>query len=370
MLANNSTPASNDTRCGGLNPSFHHCYSSEIHSFEEALKSILVVEFLIVFFGVLGNTCLFFLMRRDRFSPQAFAVYFMFSAVSDSINLVINLASDAAGSIRDEDFSAQAARNDNCGWLSMVDSVPGLTSPWLIVLLTLDRFLATWFPHRHSKMVNRRRGFFFASGLVLIAVGINIPFATSYKTHTDVDDLNQTRYSCELTLFSDHEFAELVSIIISNIIPLGLILVLSAAIFCGLSKTKRFRSPRCCQWNRTSVLVFYIAIMIFLAWFPGNVVTFVETSYAAQGVDSPLASFVTDKTWHACLMLYLFSFSQNFYILMIISPMYRQEFKKMIRLKKDIDNKEDEFELDSDDDSTPMLNEAEPKSTQTDSITL
>ena len=78
-------------------------------------------------------------------------------------------------------------------------------------------------------------------------------------------------------------------------------------------------------------------------------------------VDSPLGSFVTDKTWHA---------SQNFYILMIISPMYRQEFKKMIRLKKDVENKDDQFELDSDDDSTPMLNEAEPTSTQTDFITL
>ena len=323
-----------------------------------------------MFFGVLGNTCLFFLMRRDRFSPQAFAVYFMFSAVSDSINLVINLASDAVGSIGDEDFSAQAARNGNCGWLFMVDSVPGLTSSWLIVLLTLDRLLATWFPHRHSKMVNRRRGIMFASGLVLIAVGIISPFAASDKTHRDVDEFNKTSYSCQLTLFSDPAFGELIATLISNIIPLGLILVLSAAIFCGLRKTKRFRSPKCCQWNRTSVLVFCIAIMVFLAWFPGSVVSFVETAYAVQGMDSPIASFVTDKTWHACLMLYLFSFSQNFYILMIISPMYRQEFMKMVRLKKDVDNKEDEFEIDSDGDNTPMLKEAAPKTEQTNSITL
>ena len=98
MVANNSS-SGNDTRCGGLNPSFHHCFSSEINSFEQALTSILVVEFLIVIFGVVGNMFLLLLMRSDRFSPQAFSVYYMFSAVSDSCNLIINLASDVAGSI-------------------------------------------------------------------------------------------------------------------------------------------------------------------------------------------------------------------------------------------------------------------------------
>ena len=368
-MANNST-SGNDTRCGGLNPSFHHCNQPEINSFEEALESILVAEFCIVIIGVIGNTCLFFLMRRDRFAPQAFAVYFRFSAISDSLNLIINLAFDVAGTAMKDDFSSRAAKENNCGLLLMATSIPGLASPWLIVLLTMDRFISTCFPHKHSKVVSRRLGIVLASGVVLLAVVVNIPFATSYKTLASFDDdLNETSYNCELTLFSEPLLGELVSMIVSNIIPLCLILVLSIAMFFGLRKSGRFRSPRCCQWNRTSILVFYVAVMIFITWFPGSVVEFVETSYAIRGVDSPVVKMIVDKTWHACLMLYLFSFSQNFYILMLISPMYRLEFKKMIRLTKEVENADAEFELDSDDDSKPMLKEPEPN-TQTSSITL
>ena len=181
------------TECGGLNPSFHHCYNSEINSFEGALKSILVVEFLIVIMGVVGNTCLFFLMRRKRFNPQAFAIYFMFSAVSDSMNLAINLASDIAGTMKQDDFSAQAARDGNCGWLLMATSVPSMASPWLIVLLTFDRFIATCFPQKYSKMVNRSRGLLFATGLVVLAIIVNIPFAVSYKPHIEADIFRMKR---------------------------------------------------------------------------------------------------------------------------------------------------------------------------------
>ena len=368
-MANNSS-ISNNTRCGGLNPSFHHCYKSEINSFESALTSILIVEFCIVIFGVVGNTFLFFLMRRPRFVPQAFAVYFMFSAVSDSLNLIINLASDVAGSTNTSDFSTMAAKQGTCGLFFMLTSVTGIASPWLIVLLTLDRFISTCFPQKYSAIVNRRRGIIMASGLLLLAVVVNIPFATSYKTYTDFDeDTNSTSYSCELTMFSEPLMGELLSIIIGNIIPLGLILVLSLMMCCALRRSGKFRSPKCCQWNRSSVLIFYVAVMIFLTWLPGNIVEFVETSYAIRGIDSPLVDMVVDKSWHACLMLYLFSFSQNFYILMLISPMYRSEATKMLGLKRDAADAEADFELDSDDDSKPMLKDV-GNADQTNSITL
>ena len=251
-----------------------------------------------------------------------------------------------------------------------MSSTPGLISPWLIVLLTVDRFVSTWFPHSHSKIVNRRRGIALASVIVLTAFVVNIGFATSYKPHTDFNsDLNKTSYSCELTLFNEPLVGELVSMIISNIIPLCLILILSISICYGLRRSNKFRSGRCCQWNRTNVLVFYVAVVIFLAWCPGNVVEIVETSYAIRNVDSPLLKLIVDKTWHACLLLYLFSFAQNFYILMLMSPIYRLEFRKMMRYTKDDDSLAEDIEFDMDDDTKPMLGEKESRK-ETKSITL
>ena len=359
MASENKTTTNATTECGGLNPSFHLCYSSEIHSFKEVLTSILIVEFLIVTLGVVGNVCLFLLMKRKRFAPQAFAVYFMFSAVSDSMNLIINLTFDIAATIAQDDFSAQAARGGNCGLMLMATSVPSMTSPWLIVLLTFDRFLAACFPQKYSKIVNRRRGIIFALGLVILTIGINVPFAVSYKTHIEIDDnSNETSMSCEMMMFNNPRVFELISLIISNIVPLCLIIVLSVAIFAALKKRNRFKGPKCCQWNRSTILIFYVAVMIFLAWFPGNVVTFIETANEVRGIDSPITTFITDKAWHACLLLYLFSFSQNFYILMVISPMYRSEFKKLLRCQK-ADDIEEQYEMDSDNDTTPMLKELE-----------
>ena len=357
MKLSNKTATNDTTDCGGLNPSFHHCFSSEIHSFQEALTSILVVEFLIVIVGVVGNLCLFLLMKRKRFASQAFGVYFMFSAVSDSMNLIINLASDIAGTIAQDDFSAQAARAGNCGWMLMLTSVPGKMSPWLIVLLTFDRFVASYFPHKYSKFVTRRRGFVCAFGLFLLTILVNIPFAISYKTHVEIDDdTNETSMNCEMMLFDNHRMGELIELIIGNIIPLCLIVVLSVAIFTALKKRNRFKGPISCQWNRSSILIFYVAVMIFLAWFPGSVVSFIETANEVRGIDSPIATFVTDKAWHACLLLYLFSFAQNFYILMLISPMYRAEFKKLLCCQKE-DDRVEQYEMDSDNDETPMLKE-------------
>ena len=359
MASANKTTANATNECGGLNPSFHHCYSSEIHSFKEALTSIMIVEFMIVTLGVVGNLCLFLLMKRKRFAPQAFAVYFMFSAVSDSLNLIINLASDIAGTIARDDFSAQAARDGNCGLMLMATSVPSMASPWLIVLLTFDRFLAACFAQKYSKIVNRRRGIIFAFGLVILTIGINVPFAVSYKTHIEIDDnSNETSMSCEMSMFNNPRLGELISIIISNIVPLCLIIVFSIAIFTTLKKRNKFKGPKCCQWNRSSILILYVAVMIFLAWFPGSVVSFIETANEVRGIDSPITTFFTDKAWHACLLLYLFSFSQNFYILMLISPMYRSEFKKLLRRQKE-DSGEEQYEMDSDDDTTPMLKELE-----------
>ena len=359
MASENKTHVNAATGCGGLNPSFHRCYSSEIHSLQEALRSILVLESAIVAFGVVGNACLFLLMKRKRFEPQAFAVYFMFSAVSDSTNLIINLALDMAETIVQTDFSAKAAREGNCGWLLMVTAVPSMTSPWLIVLLTFDRFLAAGFPQKYSKIVNRRRGIIFTIGLVILIIVVNIPFAVSYKTHIDIGDYsNETSMNCEFMMFGNPRMGELIALIISNIVPLCFIIVLSVAIFTTLKKYNRFKGPRCCQWNRSSILIFYVAVMIFLAWFPGSVVSFIETANEVRGVDSPITTFVTDKAWHACLLLYLFSFSQNFYILMLISPMYRSEFKKLLRRQTE-DDGEEQYEMDSDNDTTPMLKEVE-----------
>ena len=54
---------------------------------------------------------------------------------------------------------------------------------------------------------------------------------------------------------------------------------------------------------------------------------------------------------------------------MLISPMYRSEAAKMLRLKRDAADAEADFELDSDDDSKPMLKDV-GNANKTNSITL
>lgn len=354
MATNKGLAASNSICFRGLNPSFHHCYITESRRPDDLSHLIVAIDFIIVILGLIGNICLFFLMRRKRFSSEYFSVYFSYLAVSDSLNLICSLAADIL-ELNKEGLSTIATDN-HCVIMFTVISIPVLASSWLIVHLTYDCFLSSC--SLYNKFTSsRRRVCLVASFTVFLSIVVTVLFATSYREATSFRD--GTQLLCQMKMFPEPLKGELLWLTISNIAPMFLILVLALIIICGIRKSGRFRNPERSRWNHTDVLICYIALMCLVEWLPGNIISAIKTSLDMKGIASSSMDFIMANVWQASLMFFLFSYCQNFYILVLVSPLYRLEFLKMVGCKKDGEDSNDEFDLEPDNAKAPMLKESE-----------
>ena len=125
----------------------------------------IVPPFLLVF-GTCGNILNIIILSRHALRKYSTSMYLLFLAASDMTNLTVSLLADAATAFRL--FYIYHLNNVSCKFVEWFLYTSGLLSVWLLVMITIERFVAIKYPFTAKQYMTPK--FALVSCLVLLTV--------------------------------------------------------------------------------------------------------------------------------------------------------------------------------------------------------
>ncbi|XP_041355297.1 FMRFamide receptor-like [Gigantopelta aegis] len=274
----------------------------------------------IVATGIIGNVLQFIMMGDTKLNHLSYSVYLKFLSVSDSLLLSINLLSET-----NKVFPIQYAIPVYIGILSFALRVlAGILSPWLVVGLTLDRYICICFPLKRQILCTKKKAIAVCSAMLVVSGVLLMPFPVSMgvvKNRCFPPEGITSYYNFILLLFS-------------SILPCLFILVLNILIITQIQRSRYFRSSFTTstasrpQDNSTRPLVL-VSVLAFVTLVPVAVSKAVQISL--EQLDRHLDGQALHQNVRTILfMIYLLNFGQNFYILIASSSNYREIIKRRL----------------------------------------
>ena len=130
-----------------------------------AMTLLRTVVPVIVLMGTVGNTLSFCVLLRRRMRSTPMYFYLTLLAVADTFVLYVSAFKVWIRALTQ--FEVLHVSNVGCKLFMFILLCSFYMSAWLVVLVTLDRFLVIWFPFRGYLLMRIRRARFVDVGLQL-----------------------------------------------------------------------------------------------------------------------------------------------------------------------------------------------------------
>ncbi|XP_041355543.1 kappa-type opioid receptor-like [Gigantopelta aegis] len=282
-----------------------------------------------VIIGLVGNSLVFLLMRDAKFSLLSYPIYLRVLSVSDSAVLILFCLHQSLRFFHS--FHIIGDHEIGCRvWMFMRYTVMTL-SPWLVVGLTVDRFVCVVFPLTRNRFCTPRKAKIVCSCLIAFSILITLPLLEGVKT---VDNSN-------LCFIEDHlmVYFAFIRLVATSNLPCFLILVLNIVIGIHIQRSatfrKRFTSSTSSGSTETKLdkslrPLMLISILAFVTLLPSSTADSVILILVVSKAGFNELSLLM-KLWPLFNILYLLNFGQNFYILMVSSVKYRNIMKRKLK---------------------------------------
>ena len=283
---------------------------------------------IILVLGLAGNALVMVLMADVKFSTLSYPVYLKFSAISDSLVLLLIGFRESQRLFTSPALVATNSILCAFAWFALNTTMT--TSPWLVVGLTLDRFFCVVFPLKRHLLCTRNIAVISCSCICVISIIMCLPLLFSSKLQT-----NKAMCVLEANIL---EFFAFLRLVFTSNFPCLLILIFNIVIGIHIQRSARFRktftnatsdSMKDKKDNSLRPLLL-ISMMAFLTIMPSSVAESVVAVLMKHKINPGTA----DTFLKLSLLLnipYLINFAQNFYILMASSANYRDIMK--VKLK-------------------------------------
>ena len=290
-----------------------------------------IITVITVVLGLAGNALVMVLMADVKFSTLSYPVYLKFLAISDSLVLLQIVTRESLRLFTSPYFVASNSIVCAFTWFSM--NTTTITSPWLVVGLTVDRFLCVVFPLKRHLMCTRKIALITCSSICVLSVTLCLPLLFGSK-------LQMSRTVCVLEANFLAYFTFLRLLITSNM-PCLLILILNILIGIHIQRSAIFRkrftnatsgSTKDKKSNSLRPLLL-ISMLAFITIMPSSVVLSVVAILVSLKTHLGIVDMLL-KWWLLFNIPYLVNFAQNFYILMASSANYRQIMKNKLKSLK------------------------------------
>ena len=301
--------------------------------------SITVIECLLMIAGVFGNTMLFVLMRSKKMKQHSFSVYFSFAAIFDTLTIFWNSLQDMydINHLTSLEENASLSYTFGCGILEEMDGWFPLTSAWLMVFLCVDRFVSICHPNLSQIICRRPVAFPICCILVFCTFIFELPWPLIVPDKAD-NDPSAGPVLCGDEASDNLNGFAVVEMIFLLFIPVAVVSILNILILLKLCKKKAFRLENSLtelgkqrnRMNALNITIFYLLVITVVTWLPYAIVNLTETVYFdIEDHDAKSRVQVNiDYAWHVTLVMWLFTFVQDFYVLMLMSPVYRKEMRR------------------------------------------
>ena len=134
----------------------------------------LIVLPTILLFGTFGNVMIIIIMNRFRNTVSSMSVYFTALAVSDLLFIYTVVMRMFISTIFSYDYFTISTAVCKIGVFLLY--VTGVTSPWILVTMTMQRAASVLWPHRVNLLCTRRKSIFTVMGIVLFIACIHSHF--------------------------------------------------------------------------------------------------------------------------------------------------------------------------------------------------
>ena len=313
------------------NTDFNETFKYDVFHVKSPGYAYWIITVLIVVLGLAGNALVMVLMADVKFSTLSYPVYLKFLAISDSLVLLLVGIRESLRL-----FTCPYLVGSNsivCAFTWFAMNTTTITSPWLVVGLTADRFFCVVFPLKRYLLCTRKIAIITCSCIIVFAVTLSFPLMFGAK-------LEKYNTACFIQTNFLTYFTFLRLLITSNF-PCLLILVFNIAIGIHIQRSARFRKKFS---NATSGCVkdrqdkndnslcplLLISVLAFLTIMPLSVAESVISVLMKRKMNPGTAGTLL-KWWLMLNIPYLVNFAQNFYILMASSVNYRHIMKKKLK---------------------------------------
>ncbi|XP_041355548.1 cysteinyl leukotriene receptor 1-like [Gigantopelta aegis] len=281
--------------------------------------------------GLVGNVMIVPLMGDVKLSFLSYPVYLGCLAFLDSSVLIIFDIKESFIY-----FQSSYLIESNlavCTLTKFIQYVATTLSPWLMVGLTLDRFVCVVFPLKRDGLCTRRKATIVCSCLTAVSVVMTLPL---------LNGLEKVEGS-EICFIKNYlvRYATFVRIVFNANLPCLLILVLNTVIGIHIQRSvtfrKRFTSTSTSSGATENTLdksvfpLMLISILAFVTLIPSSIADSIVLILYITKSDPETLAFILFKLWPVLNILYLMNFGQNFYILMVSSANYRKIIKAKLK---------------------------------------
>ena len=147
--------ASESTSLNGGNMDFltteNHSHAAKCFDFQLVGKIAVPI---ITIIGILGNSMSIIIINQKYFRKQSISLILTCLAISDSMVLLL-FVFNKKFMMEFLDRDARAISQECCVIFFWIFRTSKMTSSWFVVLISIERFIAVWFPFK-SKEINSR----------------------------------------------------------------------------------------------------------------------------------------------------------------------------------------------------------------------
>lgn len=230
------------------------------YRFHEAL--LLYVPLILFVTGTVGNSLSFIVLTRRRMRQVSTYVYLAVLSVADTLVLVVGLLLLWVGQVTGRDVRSLSQ------WSCRLITVLGYTvsdySVWLIIAVTVERYIAVCHPLRAAFMCNHRTAIRVVLAIFVLVLGVNINFLwmTEVQLYPRTGSAGNPPQQPHCTAAAGLEFVvnqvwPWVDAIIYSFLPFAIILFLNTLIIRRVVRARQDRrrdlSIGCGGYHRSSI---------------------------------------------------------------------------------------------------------------------
>ncbi|KAK6181252.1 hypothetical protein SNE40_009145 [Patella caerulea] len=279
--------------------------------------------------GVIGNILIVFMTFHKNISQHSYAIYLRITAISDTMVLFQTAIEDILDYL-DLLKSFHQISYNLCKVWRVCYSLFRTTSPWFVVVLSLDRCIAIWKPLHKSRYCAKKAAWVACLVVFCLALVGNITMLSEVLAEEQDNMTFCGERIDDETLNTITYF----TLLLQSALPCVMLMVLNIMVVIKIKQSLNFRRSFSTTERsnntttiRTTLPLILVSALALMTLLPIAITQVYETIHiVSQGEEYAESAKreTVDTVWSICNIIYLINFAQNCFILIGSSKQYRR----------------------------------------------
>lgn len=287
---------------------------------------------IIIFTGTVGNIFSFMVMMRREMRQTPTFFYLAMLAIADSVVLFVSAFKTWLRTV--SGFELSHINAFGCKFTMFLVHFSIQFSAWLIVAVTIERFLAVWFPLKANAMCSLSRAKFVTFMIALIFILVNIHIFWTAQLLSTRQSLDGSNYICAPYAYENFvcQIFPWINLVLYSFLPCFILMVFNVLIIICLLRTKHVPSTLTKDDNQLRNNHRKLAMTLVFISFTWIVTTTPRPLFGLFAVKpKSLEDLATSLLWKVvCYQLMYINHAVNFFLYCLSGEKFRIQFKKFL----------------------------------------